>query len=258
MASGVPVVQPRRGAFPEILERTGGGILVEPGDAASLADGIYRLWKDPELAAELGRRGAEGVRAISPPRTWPPARSKPTRPSPPHRPMLEISNVAKQYPTPRGPLTVLSEVSLSLSRGEAAAIMGPSGSGKSTLLYIAGALEPPTSGTVTLDGVNPYAVSEKELAAFRNRTIGFVFQDPCLLPQCSVLENVLVPTLVAKDRAGYPARARELLRSSGARGPAGSPSRGALGRREAARRPGASPGPAAAPAALRRAYRQPR
>jgi glycosyltransferase involved in cell wall biosynthesis len=62
MASGVPVVQPRRGAFREILERTGGGLMVEPGDAASLADGIYSLWKNPELAAELGRRGAEGVR----------------------------------------------------------------------------------------------------------------------------------------------------------------------------------------------------
>jgi lipoprotein-releasing system ATP-binding protein len=129
--------------------------------------------------------------------------------------MLEISNVTKQYPAPRGPLTVLSGVSLSLHRGEAAAIMGPSGSGKSTLLYIAGALEPPTAGTVTLGGVNPYQVPEKELAAFRNQTIGFVFQDHCLLPQCSVLENVLVPTLVAKDSAGYPARARELLSQVG-------------------------------------------
>jgi len=129
--------------------------------------------------------------------------------------MLEISNVTKQYPTPRGPLTVLSGVSLGLNRGQAAAIMGPSGSGKSTLLYIAGALEPPTTGTVTLGGVNPYTVPEKELAAFRNRSIGFVFQDHCLLPQCSVLENVLVPTLVAEDRAGYPVRARELLRQVG-------------------------------------------
>jgi lipoprotein-releasing system ATP-binding protein len=129
--------------------------------------------------------------------------------------MLEISNVSKQYATPRGPLRVLSGVSLRLSRGEAAAIMGPSGSGKSTLLYIAGALEPPTAGAVTLGGVNPYAVPENELAAFRNRSIGFVFQDHCLLPQCSVLENVLVPTLVASHRAGYPARARELLRQVG-------------------------------------------
>jgi len=129
--------------------------------------------------------------------------------------MLDISNVTKQYPSPRGPLTVLSGVSLALNRGEAAAIMGPSGSGKSTLLYIAGALEPPTAGTVTLGGVNPYAIPEKALAAFRNRSIGFVFQDHCLLPQCSVLENVLVPTLVAKDRAAYPARARNLLRQVG-------------------------------------------
>jgi len=132
--------------------------------------------------------------------------------------MLEISNVGKQYPTPRGPLTVLSGVSLSLNRGEAAAIMGPSGSGKSTLLYIAGALEAPTSGTVTLDGVNPYTAAEKQLAAFRNRAIGFVFQDSCLLPQCSVLENVLVPTLVAPDRASYPVRARELLTQVGLAG----------------------------------------
>src|ERR1017187_1630476 len=144
-------------------------------------------------------------------RTWPCARSQHSGQSP----MLEISNVTKQYPSPRGPLTVLSAVSLALNRGEAAAIMGPSGSGKSTLLYIAGALEPPTAGTVTLGGVNPYTVPEKELSAFRNQSIGFVFQDDCLLPQCSVLENVLVPTLVAKDRAVYPARARELLRQVG-------------------------------------------
>ncbi|HMD71617.1 MAG TPA: ABC transporter ATP-binding protein [Bryobacteraceae bacterium] len=129
--------------------------------------------------------------------------------------MLEIANLGKQYPTPRGPLTVLSEVSLSLNRGEAVAITGPSGAGKSTLLYIAGALEPPTSGSVTLDGVNPYKVAEKELAAFRNRNIGFVFQDSCLLPQCSVLENVLVPTLVASGRAAWPTRARELIAQVG-------------------------------------------
>jgi len=129
--------------------------------------------------------------------------------------MLEISKVVKEYPTPRGPLTVLAGVSLSLQRGEAAAIMGPSGSGKSTLLYIAGALEPPTSGTVTLDGGDPYRLRERELAAFRNRTIGFIFQDACLLPQCSALENVLVPALVADDGADYPGRARELLEQVG-------------------------------------------
>ena len=125
--------------------------------------------------------------------------------------MLEICQVAKQYPSPRGPLTVLSGVSLALKRGEAAAIMGPSGAGKSTLLYIAGGLEPPTAGAVTLDGTNPYQLGEKELASFRNRKIGFIFQDHCLLPQCSVLENVLIPTLVGDEDADAPRRARELL-----------------------------------------------
>jgi len=129
--------------------------------------------------------------------------------------MLEISEVSKEYPTPRGPLVVLSGVSLSMKRGEAAAIMGPSGVGKSTLLYIAGALEPPTSGRVTLDGSDPHRLSEKELAGFRNQKVGFLFQDHCLLPQCSVLENVLVPTLVAAERAGYAQRARDLLEQVG-------------------------------------------
>jgi len=129
--------------------------------------------------------------------------------------MLEISAVAKEYTTPRGPLTVLSGVSLSLERGDAAAIMGPSGAGKSTLLYILGGLEPPTAGVVTLDGRNPYQLPEKELAEFRNRMVGFIFQDHCLLPQCSVLENVLIPTLVAVDRDDYPKRARDLLEQVG-------------------------------------------
>jgi lipoprotein-releasing system ATP-binding protein len=129
--------------------------------------------------------------------------------------MLEVSNLAKEYPTPRGPLTVLSGLSLSLKRGDGVAIMGPSGAGKSTLLYILGALEQPTAGTVTLDGRNPFQLTEKELAAFRNRSIGFIFQDHCLLPQCSVLENVLVPTLVANHDANYATRARGLLQQVG-------------------------------------------
>jgi lipoprotein-releasing system ATP-binding protein len=111
--------------------------------------------------------------------------------------MLKVSNVSKDYPTPRGPLVVLDEVTFSLEPGEAAAITGPSGSGKSTLLYILGALEPPSSGVVMLGGQNPFELTPAALAVFRNAEIGFVFQDHCLLPQCSVLENVLVPTLVA-------------------------------------------------------------
>jgi lipoprotein-releasing system ATP-binding protein len=111
--------------------------------------------------------------------------------------MLSVDRVSKAYPTPRGDLQILTDVSLSLNRGDAVAIMGPSGSGKSTLLYILGALDAPSAGTVTLDGRNPFGLRESEQAAFRNRHIGFVFQDHSLLPQCSVLENVLAPTLVA-------------------------------------------------------------
>lgn len=129
--------------------------------------------------------------------------------------MLVAENLSKEYRTPRGSLPILSDVSLSLSRGDAIAVMGPSGSGKSTLLYILGALEPPTSGTVTLDGRNPFALGERELATFRNREVGFLFQDHCLLPQCSVLENVLTPTLVARGGEDYGARARTLLEQVG-------------------------------------------
>ena len=125
--------------------------------------------------------------------------------------MLEVTNLAKSYPTPRGPLTILSNLTLSLRPGDAASIVGPSGSGKSTLLYVLGALEPPTAGTVTLDGVNPFALSSTELAVFRNRRVGFVFQDHLLLPQCTVLENVLIPTLVGERESDAPDRARELL-----------------------------------------------
>ncbi|HEV2761918.1 MAG TPA: ABC transporter ATP-binding protein, partial [Pyrinomonadaceae bacterium] len=130
--------------------------------------------------------------------------------------MLEVSQVSKEYRTPRGALPILSDVSLTLRRGDAVSIMGPSGSGKSTLLYIVGALEPPTAGSVTLDGRNPFALREKELAAFRNREVGFVFQDHCLLPQCSVLENVLTPTLVSRDGGRETGeRARALLEQVG-------------------------------------------
>ena len=94
-------------------------------------------------------------------------------------------------------------------------IMGPSGSGKSTLLYILGTLESPTSGTVTLEGQNPFQLGEKQLAAFRNQKVGFVFQDHCLLPQCSVLENVLAPTLVAETKDNFTERARTLLQQVG-------------------------------------------
>ncbi len=125
--------------------------------------------------------------------------------------MLRVDRLTKEYPTPRGPLTVLSDVSFSLAPGDAAAVMGPSGSGKSSLLYLLGALEPPSSGTMTLDGQDPCALAPAALAAFRNTAIGFVFQDHCLLPQCTVLENVLIPTLVARSDGDDTARARLLI-----------------------------------------------
>jgi lipoprotein-releasing system ATP-binding protein len=129
--------------------------------------------------------------------------------------VLVVENLSKEYRTPGGALPILSGVSLRLDRGDAVAVMGPSGSGKSTLLYILGALEPPTSGAVTLDGQNPFALGERELATFRNREVGFLFQDHCLLPQCSVLENVLTPTLVARGGDNYGERARGLLEQVG-------------------------------------------
>ena len=128
--------------------------------------------------------------------------------------MLKVENLSKEYATPAGPLRIVSDVSLSLAPGSAVSIMGPSGSGKSTLLYMMGALEPPSSGTVTLKGQNPFLLSAKELAAFRNQQIGFVFQDHCLLPQCSVIENVLTPTMVSSSN-GATARATELLKQVG-------------------------------------------
>ena len=125
--------------------------------------------------------------------------------------MLEARNLSKSYATPRGPLPILNEVSLSLAPGDAISIVGPSGTGKSTLLYILGALEPPSSGTVTLDGRDPFTLNDNDLSAFRNKEVGFVFQDHCLLPQCTVVENVLIPTMVVAPESDPQSRARQLL-----------------------------------------------
>ncbi len=129
--------------------------------------------------------------------------------------MLEVRNLSKEYPMPGQQLRVLTDINFSLQAGDAVSIVGPSGSGKSTLLYILGALEPPTTGTVLLGGKNPYEMDEKRLSAFRNDNIGFVFQDHHLLPQCSVLENVLVPTIVAPVDDTVNERARDLLEQVG-------------------------------------------
>ena len=129
--------------------------------------------------------------------------------------VLKVENLSKQYSTAQGPLPILSEVTFSLAPGDSMSIIGPSGVGKSTLLYVLGALDPPTTGTVTLDGENPFTLPESELAVFRNSQVGFVFQDHLLLPQCTVLENVLLPTLVAAADASIRERAVELIEQVG-------------------------------------------
>ena len=123
---------------------------------------------------------------------------------------LLVQNLCKSYPTRSGELAVLRDVNLTLQPGEAIAILGPSGSGKSTLLYLLGTLERPTSGTYKLGDQAPFGLDDAKLALFRNRAIGFVFQDHHLLPQCSVLENVLIPTL-AGGTENLETRARQLL-----------------------------------------------
>jgi len=120
-------------------------------------------------------------------------------------------SICKQFPTRGEDLVVLRDVSLSLAAGDSAVIMGPSGSGKSTLLNIVGTLEAPSDGTVTIEGTDPFRLPEAELARFRNRRIGFVFQEHHLLPQCSALENVLLPTLAAGGDGNDLGRARALL-----------------------------------------------
>jgi lipoprotein-releasing system ATP-binding protein len=129
---------------------------------------------------------------------------------------LQVSQLCKEYPTRSGALTVLRNLNLELHRGEAVAVMGPSGSGKSTLLHILGTLDRPTSGNVLLEGKSPFTLAERELADFRNQHIGFIFQDHHLLPQCSVLENVLIPTLVGSNNQTDAEKwARQLLERVG-------------------------------------------
>ncbi len=130
--------------------------------------------------------------------------------------MLIVEGLTKEYAGPEGALAVLNGVDLRLERGQALAVTGPSGSGKSTLLYVLGALDRPSRGRATLDGVDAFALDETARSRFRNRHVGFVFQEHCLLPQLSVLENVLVPTLVAvAPAADFEARARGLIEAVG-------------------------------------------
>ena len=135
-------------------------------------------------------------------------------------PLLKLIDVCKRYESPTGTeaVPVLRDVTLEIQRGESVAIVGPSGSGKSTLLNIMGTLDRPSSGQVLLDGRELSQLDDIQLAAVRNREIGFIFQSHHLLPQCTVLENVLVPTLANKDAAlrnGAVERANRLLEKVG-------------------------------------------
>lgn len=130
----------------------------------------------------------------------------------PAMPELVVDHLAKSYPTRGEPLVVLRDVSLSLGSGQNAAIVGPSGSGKSTLLHILGTLDDPSSGSLRFLGTDPFTLDEPALAAFRNRHIGFVFQEHYLLPQLTVLENVLIPALAnGTPHEATSRRAKELL-----------------------------------------------
>ncbi|MHB9028788.1 MAG: ABC transporter ATP-binding protein [Candidatus Latescibacterota bacterium] len=134
--------------------------------------------------------------------------------------LLELKDIKKEYVTPSGknPLAILSGITLSVAPGEAIAVAGPSGSGKSTLLNIIGGLDRPTSGAVTFDGMNLAEMSETRLAQIRNTGIGFVFQLHHLLPQCTVWENVLIPTLPLGKKRNHGElkdRAEDLLRRVG-------------------------------------------
>ena len=126
-------------------------------------------------------------------------------------PLLKVSNLSKDF----GSVQVLRNISFRFTGGTSVAITGPSGSGKSTLLHIVGTLEAPSEGRVEINKTDPFQLAEPELARYRNTVIGFVFQDHHLLPQYSVLENVLVPTLAFKQEPDAVQRAHELLRRVG-------------------------------------------
>jgi len=129
---------------------------------------------------------------------------------------LCVTDLSKEYPTPAEPLVVLRGVSLTMSAGDSAAIVGPSGSGKSTLLNILGTLDEPTGGTVRMGEVDPFALDDKKLAEYRGQFVGFVFQDHHLLPQCTAQENVQIAALaLGRVDAGDVARSAELLERVG-------------------------------------------
>jgi len=240
LARGVPVVQPAHGSFPELISRTGGGVLVRPGNARELADALAGLLADVPRRRELGQAGRKAVeeaftedhmarnmvqvyqrvlneRSSMSTRTQSSGSVMPSAVA--MTSGLQVTGLRKEYITPAEPLVVLKGVSFSLSPGDSMAIVGPSGSGKSTLLNILGTLDPPTSGSVQLDGTDPFALSAAALARFRSEKIGFVFQDHHLLPQLTAAENVLIAKLAEGNVGEADAvRAADLLQRVGLAG----------------------------------------
>ena len=268
MANGVPVVQPRRGAFPEIVETTGGGLLVEPDNPEALADGLLdALARIRRGRAALGRAGAEGVRRALHRRTHGGVASSAVYAelagdAQEHHVLLsceqrleDLSDAARRAARPDRTCRSTS------NRGEAAAIMGPSGQRQEHAALHSRRARAADVRHGHARRAGSVQLGERAQAAFRNRRIGFVFQDHSLLPQCSVLENVLAPTLVRRPtsatRDGRRARARAADAGRPRRSP-GPPARRAVGRREAAGRDRAGADPRAAAAAVRRADRQSR
>ena len=132
--------------------------------------------------------------------------------------LLQLKNISREFPSTEGgaPLEVLRGLSMDVARGESIAIVGPSGCGKSTLLNLIGTLDQPTDGAIAFDGRDLIALNDDELALLRNREMGFIFQNHHLLPQCTVMENVLVPTLAhGRATADDEERARHLLNRVG-------------------------------------------
>jgi lipoprotein-releasing system ATP-binding protein len=126
--------------------------------------------------------------------------------------MIEVKNIHKSF----GDLEVLKGVNLSIEKGEIVAIIGKSGAGKTTLLQLIGTLDRPTNGQVLIDGTDVFTLNDTQLAAFRNKHIGFIFQFNQLLPEFTALENVCIPAMIAREKeSDYKARAKQLLTDVG-------------------------------------------
>ena len=217
-----PIAKPHPGAHPAARDVTDAESLVEgfqvgaPKNAVS-TNGRAAGWgrrhvPQTQYQSRTRRRLPTSMRNLL--RNWPPQRAR--IPMTDASPGLLVHELAKSFPTVHGALDILTGANLAMVPGDAISITGPSGSGKSTLLYIVGLLDAPTSGTVTINGSEPLNLTPTQQAAYRSQHIGFVFQDHHLLPQCTVLENVLIPTLAGTgDADAATKRARQLLERVG-------------------------------------------